>query len=214
MSNTIIPYTRHRVELRIANSRFIATIAPASSVDQAKVFIDEIKSEFSDASHNVTAYKIGSGSTTITHSSDDGEPSGTAGRPALSVLSGSGIGDAAIVITRYFGGTKLGKGGLVKAYSEAARRVINSTRKANKVPVHQVKISSPYNLYQIISRKLFTDSNYPVFIENEDFTDQVEIIVSVPVANLDDFNSSIKDLTNGKIIPLVVAKNLFKLIPH
>ncbi|RPH56726.1 MAG: YigZ family protein, partial [Chloroflexi bacterium] len=103
-----IPAKEIRRELLVVNSRFIATLAPVFSVEEAKSFISRIRAEFANASHNVPAFLIGGGNSFSEHCSDDGEPSGTAGRPALAVLRGSGLGDAAIVITRYFGGTLLG----------------------------------------------------------------------------------------------------------
>ena len=106
-----IPASETRIEMKVKNSRFIATAAPVFSVDEAKAFIARVRDEFSDASHNVPAYQVGFGPSTIAHCSDDGEPSGTAGRPMLAVVRGSGLGDIAVVVTRYFGGTKLGTGG-------------------------------------------------------------------------------------------------------
>ena len=110
MNRYFIPARETRTEIIVVNSRFIATAAPAFTVDEAKAFVARIRAEFADASHNVPAFVVGHGSSVIAHCSDDGEPSGTAGRPALAVLQGSGLGDAAVV-TRYFGGTKLGTGG-------------------------------------------------------------------------------------------------------
>mgnify|MGYP002683366668 CR=1 FL=1 len=89
----LIPAAETRVELTVVNSRFIATIAPAFSVDQARAFVGRMRAEFADASHNVPAYLIGHGAATVAHCHDDGEPSGTAGRPMLAVLQGSGLGD-------------------------------------------------------------------------------------------------------------------------
>ena len=110
----LLPAEEVRRELTVSNSRFIATLAPVSSVNEAKAFVARIRKEFADASHNVPAYIIGGGNSITEYCSDDGEPSGTAGRPALAVLRGSGLGDVAVVVTRYFGGTLLGKGGLVQ----------------------------------------------------------------------------------------------------
>ncbi len=93
----LVPAREARTELKVVNSRFIASAAPAFSVEEAKVFIARVRKEFSDASHNVPAYIIGHGSSTISHCNDDGEPSGTAGRPALAVLQGSGLGDIVVV---------------------------------------------------------------------------------------------------------------------
>ena len=114
MSDYIVPAGNFSLETVFSKSRFIASIGPASSVLEAKDYIAAKKQLYADATHNVPAYIIGSGSTVIAHSRDDGEPSGTAGRPVLAVLTGSGLRDAVLVITRYFGGRKLGTGGLVK----------------------------------------------------------------------------------------------------
>ena len=111
-----VPAQEMRHEILVVNSRFIATLAPAFSVEQAKAFVRRIRAEYADASHNVPAYVVGFGSSVTAHCNDDGEPPGTAGRPALAVLQGSGLGDAAVVVTRYFGRTRLGTGGLVRAY--------------------------------------------------------------------------------------------------
>jgi len=119
-----VPLSEIRREHVVVNSRFIATLAPAFSIEEAQIFIARIKKEFADASHNVPAYIIGGGNTVAEFCSDDREPAGTAGKPALAVLRGSGLGDAALVITRYFGGTLLGTGGLVKAYTESAQLVV------------------------------------------------------------------------------------------
>ena len=118
--NYLVPLTEIRREQEVLKSRFIATLAPAFSIDEARAFMARMKKEFSDASHNVPVYVIGGGNTVTEYFSDDGEPSGTSGKPALAVLRGSGLGDVVLVITRYFGGTLLGTGGLVKAYTEAA----------------------------------------------------------------------------------------------
>ena len=111
----LIPARRVETEFTELNSRFITSAAPAFSVSEAKAFINEIKGKYPDATHHVPVYLIGHGRSSLAHCSDDGEPSGTAGRPALAVLRGSNLGDIVLVITRYFGGTKLGTGGLVRA---------------------------------------------------------------------------------------------------
>ena len=122
----LIPACEIRREYAQLNSRFIATLAPAFNNDEARAFTRRIRLEFSDATHHVSAYIIGGGNSLTEYCSDDGEPQGTAGRPALAVLRGSGLGDAALVITRYFGGSLLGTGGLVKAYTESAQLVVTA----------------------------------------------------------------------------------------
>ena len=144
----LIPAAETRVELTVVNSRFIATIAPAFSVDEARAFVSRVRAEFADASHNVPAYVIGHGAATIAHCHDDGEPSGTAGRPMLAVLQGSGLGDVALVVTRYFGGTKLGTGGLVRAYGDAARAALVALPRAAKVATVTALVEAPYPLLE------------------------------------------------------------------
>ena len=94
-----IPAQENRAEMLVVNSRFIATLAPAFSVEEARTFIARLRAEFADATHNVPAYIVGHGASVITHAHDDGEPAGTAGRPAMAVLQGSGLGDAVVVVT-------------------------------------------------------------------------------------------------------------------
>src|ERR1044071_5679568 len=120
------PLNEIRREQVILKSRFIASLTPVFSIAEARAFLMRIKKEFADASHNVSAYIIGGGNTVTEYFSDDGEPFGTAGRPALTVLRGSGLGDVAVVITRYFGGTLFGTGGLVKAYTASTQLVVRA----------------------------------------------------------------------------------------
>ena len=148
MDHYLIPARETRTEIQVVNSRFIATAAPAFTVDDAKAFVARIKREFADASHNVSAYVVGHGATVVAHCTDDGEPSGTAGRPALAVLRGSGLGDVAVVVTRYFGGTKLGTGGLVRAYGDAVRAVLDVLPRAAKIPTHTVALVTPYPYFE------------------------------------------------------------------
>src|SRR5512139_1388569 len=165
-----VPATEIRREFTVSNSRFISTLMPAFSVDEAKGFIARIKREFPDASHNVPLYIIGHGDSEIAHCSDAGEPSGTAGRPALAVLRGSGLGDVAVVITRYFGGTKLGTGGLVRAYSEAVRSVVEAVPRAERVPTHTIMVEYPYRLVERV--RLLVDAQRGQILD-EDFAANV-----------------------------------------
>ena len=143
-----IPLNEIRREHIVVNSRFIATLAPVFSNDEARAFIARLKKEFADASHNVPAYIIGGGNTVTEYFSDDGEPAGTAGKPALTVLRGSGLGDVAVVITRYFGGTLLGTGGLVKAYTESTQMVVSAVGRGRRLTVHVALLEIPYNLLE------------------------------------------------------------------
>ena len=191
-----VPAEDIRRELTVSNSRFIASLAPVFTVDEAKAFITRIKAEFTDASHNVPVYLIGHGASEIAHCSDAGEPSGTAGRPALAVLRGSGLGDVAVVITRYFGGTKLGTGGLVRAYSEAVRLVVEAVPRAQKVLTHTIMLAFPYTYLERV-RLLVAAQDGTVL--NEDFTTDVTLTARLRVEKLLAFQSSLSELTNGKV---------------
>ena len=191
-----VPATETRRELTISNSRFISSLAPVFSVDEAKAFILRIKAEFPDASHNVPLYIIGHGASEIAHCSDAGEPSGTAGRPALAVLRGSGLGDIAVVVTRYFGGTKLGTGGLVRAYSEAVRLVVDAVPRAEKVLTHTLMLVFPYTYLERV-RLLVVAQDGKVL--DEDFAADVTLTARLRVEKLPDFQASLSELTNGKV---------------
>jgi len=210
MDDNLVPASRYEVESWMKNSRFIATIGPAFSVPEARGFIAEVNQLYQDATHNVPAYIIGSGSATTAHSSDDGEPSGTAGKPALSVLMGSGLGDTVLVITRYYGGTKLGTGGLVKAYSTAAKDAVQGVPKANKIAVHQVTISCPYPIFEQVRRLIQGHQGLNIA---EEFTDQVRIDFSLPVDRLAALQSAINELSSGQVSANVQKKNLIALQP-
>ena len=194
MSRYPVPAHEIRRELMVSNSRFIATLAPVFTVEEAKAFVARIKAEFADASHNVPAYLVGHGDSVIAHCTDAGEPSGTAGRPALAVLRGSGLGDAAVVVTRYFGGTKLGTGGLVRAYSEAVRLVVEAAPRAEKVLSHTVMLGFPYNLVERIRRLVAAQHGE---ILDEDFAAEVTLTARFPVEHLPAFQEALLEMSNG-----------------
>ena len=188
--------TEIRREHVVVNSRFIATLAPAFSIDEARAFMTRIKKEFADATHNVPVYIIGGGNTVTEYFSDDGEPAGTSGKPALAVLRGSGLGDAALVITRYFGGTLLGTGGLVKAYTESAQLVVNSVGRGQRVPVHVIMLAIPYNL---LERIRLLAVRHRAEILGEDFAGDITLTVQIPVSEFDAFQLAMRELSAGKL---------------
>jgi len=195
-SSFFVPAEEIRREHTVVNSRFIATIAPAHNDADAREFIKRIREEFPDASHNVPAYIIGGGNSVNEYCSDDGEPSGTAGRPALAVLRGSNLGDVALVITRFFGGTKLGKGGLVRAYTESAQMVVNTVHRARKLEVHVAMLVTSYPMLERI-RLLVTQ--YDGTILSEDFAEDVTMVLQFPVGKTDAFQGTIQELSGGKL---------------
>jgi uncharacterized YigZ family protein len=205
-----IPAQETRAEIQVLNSRFIATAAPVFSVDEARAFVARIKGEFADASHNVPAYLIGHGSTVIAHCHDDGEPSGTAGRPALAVLQGSGLGDVAIVVTRYFGGTKLGTGGLVRAYGDAVREVLQVLPRAEKVPTHTVLVATPYSFFERI--RLAVEAHHGQILD-EAFAADVTVTARFPVERLPPFQAALQELSSGAIEAEIVATDEATIMP-
>lgn len=191
-----IPSSEVRVEIKVANSRFIATLAPAFSVDEARAFINRIKEEFSDASHNVPVFLIGYGDSVTAHCSDAGEPSGTAGRPALAVLQGSGLGDVVVVITRYFGGTKLGTGGLVRAYSDSVRAVLEKVERSARVMTDTVMVAFPYTYLERVRR---ITSSCGGAILDEEFAADVTVTARFRVEDTPAFQAQLIELTGGTV---------------
>ncbi len=196
VSKTIIPARPARAEIQVLNSRFIASSAPVFSVEDARQFIAAIKDEFKDATHNVPAFIIGSGSSTISHCQDDGEPSGTAGRPALAVLSGSGFGDIAVVVTRYFGGTKLGTGGLVRAYTEAVKAVLAVTPQAEKVFTHTLMLVLPYPWYERV-RNLITSHHGEIL--DSDFAVDVTLTARFDQQDFPPFQAGLSEMSHSTL---------------
>ncbi len=191
-----VPAKEVRSEIVIGGSRFIATLAPAFSVDAARDFIERVKNEFGDATHNVPAFLIGGGNSVTAHASDDGEPSGTAGRPALAVLRGSGLGDVVLVVTRYFGGRKLGTGGLVRAYTQAAQAVVSDVPRAQKVMAYTTLLAAPYPLLERI-RLLVEAADGEIL--DEDFTADVTMTLRFQVEKFDAFENGLQELSAGKL---------------
>ena len=191
-----IPLTEIRREHVVVNSRFIATLAPVFSTEEARAFIARIKKEFADASHNVPAYIIGGGNTITEFCSDDGEPSGTSGKPALAVLRGSGLGDVAVVVTRYFGGTLLGTGGLVKAYTESTQLVVNAVERGRRVPVHVSMLAIPYNLLERVRLMVGRHSGE---VLGEDFAGDITMTLQFPVESFEGFQKELQELSAGTL---------------
>ncbi len=205
-----IPAEETRTEIQVLNSRFIASAAPVFTVEEAKEFVARIRQEFADASHNVPAYLVGYGASVVAHTSDDGEPSGTAGRPALAVLRGSGLGDVAVVVTRYFGGTKLGTGGLVRAYSDAVRAILDVLPRAEKVPTHTVLVAAPYSFFERV--RLAVDAHLGLILE-EEFAADVTVTARFPVERVPGFQDALREMSNGTIEAEIVGTDPATIMP-
>lgn len=211
MEARLVPAWEARAEILVVNSRFIASLAPVANVEIARTYIARIKAEFADASHNVPAFIIGHGASVVEHCNDDGEPSGTAGRPALAVLKGSGLGDVAVVVTRYFGGTKLGTGGLVRAYGDAVRAVLEDLPLARLMPTHTVMLAVPYPLYEQIDL-LAAAHNGQVL--DRDFGVDVTMTMRFVSADLPAFQEGLTELSRGQLQAEVLETNQNTLMPY
>ena len=190
--------TRHaRVEEVILRSRFITSAAPASTSDAARAFIARIRAEFPDASHHCYAFVAGPpGSTAQIGMSDDGEPSGTAGRPMLAVLLGSGIGDIAVVVTRYFGGTLLGTGGLVRAYSGGVKAVLAALPVGEKISLTTVLAAGPYRWVTPVERLL---PDFEATVAEQEFAADVTWRITLPEERAAAFSAALVELSHGEI---------------
>lgn len=193
----VVPAAPARTEIRVLNSRFLASIAPTPSVESARAFIASVRAEMPDANHHVYAYIIGHGATTTLGMSDDGEPPGTAGRPTLAVLRGSGLGDVALVVTRYFGGTLLGTGGLVHAYGDAAKAVLAVVQREEKIERRALTVMLPYSAYEPARRLVAAHAGS---ILAEEFAADVTIEVLLPLAQVARFSKQLEEITAGQAL--------------
>ncbi len=194
----VVPLEPARAELAVSNSRFIALLGRASSLEEARAFLARARAEFPDASHHVPAFLIGSGRSTTEFCSDDGEPSGTSGRPLLAVLRGSGLGDAALVVVRYFGGTLLGTGGLVKAYAEAGRLVLERARRAELIELERVELDLGYALFERLKPAAL---ELGAAVVEEAFAERVRLVLDLPAEELGRFASLAAEASGGSAAP-------------
>jgi len=191
----LIPADEAHVELQIKNSRFISRAVYTPTVEAARAFIERVKKESGGFSHAVYAFAVGHGATVTHGMSDAGEPSGTAGRPALAVVMGSGLGDVTVVIVRYFGGTKLGTGGLVKAYTESAQLVLAELPTEMKVERKQVQVVIPYSFYEQFKRLVNIHNGQ---IDKEEFAVKITLQLTFTVTNIADFTAALSEATAGQ----------------
>jgi uncharacterized YigZ family protein len=190
-----VPAARARAEDRIEQSRFVATVETARSVDDAKAVLEAVRKEFPDATHHCYAWVIGPpGSTASTAAGDDGEPAGTAGRPMLKVLLNSGVGDVVAVVTRYFGGVKLGKGGLVRAYSGGVQHALRAMTTREHVDLIDVQVVVPYAAVDAAQRALQSQGARVIA---QAFSTHVALLVRIPVDREEEVARALADATNG-----------------
>ena len=196
-----IPAGESRVELVIKNSVFIGRAAYTPTVEAAKAFIEQVKQEEPTYTHAVYAFTVGHGASVTHGMSDAGEPSGTAGRPALAVVKGSNLGDVTVVIIRHYGGTKLGTGGLVKAYTETSQLALAELPLTEKVDRLSVQITIPYSFYDSCQRLIDAHGGQ---VDHEDFAAEVTLKLTFDEEDVPAFEADLAEATAGQVIPLLL----------
>lgn len=186
-------------------SRFIGYCKPVTTEQEAIDFINKIKKDHWDATHNVYAYSLREGQ--IKRYSDDGEPSGTAGMPALDVILKNDVVDVVVVVTRYFGGVLLGTGGLVRAYAKGCKVALEAAGIVTMELCSQCKISCSYNQYGKINTLVMQKGGY---VDNCDFADNVIIDFHMPVDLVNSLNKSLADATAGEIMVEIIGENYYE----
>ena len=195
MTRYRVPARVHRVEEVIHRSRFVTTAARAPDADAAHAFVQSIRDEFPDATHNCWAFVAGPpGSTTHIGMSDDGEPHGTAGKPMLTTLLHGDVGEIAVVCSRWFGGVKLGTGGLSRAYSGGVKLVLETLPTEERVDRVRVEVTVGYADVDAVQRLV---ADMEVLLEREEYGSDVRYTCAVPDAALAGFRRAVGDLTRG-----------------
>ena len=183
-----------KAEYTVEKSRFIAHVSPAETPEEARLFVSEIKERYKDATHNVPAFVCGAGSE-HQWASDDGEPQGTSGMPVLKLITAEGLTNVAVVITRYFGGIKLGTGGLARAYTHAAKLGLEAAGICDVMESSLLKYSFDYTYLSKITN--FAAENGFEMSEIE-YTDAVSAVISCPGEETERLKSAVSDMTSGR----------------
>ena len=191
-------------EVEIERSRFIGYAKPVKSEEEAIEFVNEIKKKHKDATHNVWAYTVGE-NMNIQRYSDDGEPQGTAGIPSLEVIKKEDLRDVVVVVTRYFGGVKLGAGGLVRAYTKGAKIGLEAGKIIDKVLYQEVKIGLDYTLLGRVQNEIM---NLGFCIKDIVYEDNVNILVYSKLEDVEGFTTKIVDITSDKC-EIVLGEEFF-----
>lgn len=195
-------------EFVMKKSRFIATICPVETEEAALAFIEDMKKKYWDASHNCSAYIIGT-DLPLMRCSDDGEPGKTAGRPMLDVLLAHELTNLVVVVTRYFGGTLLGTGGLVKAYQSATIEGLQQCMIITKEIGIRTELTTDYNL---VGKLQYYINQEQLTLLSSEYTDLVRFELLVPPSRYEAFTKKIAELTNGSAIPVKFGKVYFTII--
>ncbi|XOV80829.1 MAG: YigZ family protein [Aestuariibacter sp.] len=201
MSSYLIPAENTVFEESIKSSRFVTYLAHCENMDAARAFVNQIKEKHADARHNCWAFAAGApGDSNFFGCSDDGEPSGTAGKPMLAQLSGSNIGEIVAVTARYFGGTKLGTGGLVKAYGGGVNQALKQLATKHKVLTETLKFEVPFewqNLFENTCQSLQVD------VKERHYRNKIDITLSCPIDNIEQLQQRLVHGSKGQIHPIL-----------
>lgn len=193
-----VPKAVAKAETLVQRSRFIAQLSHAPDAEKARTFVAHVRQQFPDATHHCWAFLCGPpGDTRVVGMSDDGEPHGTAGRPMLQVLLHSGVGQIVAVVTRYFGGRKLGTGGLVRAYSQAVQSALTKLQTEQAVSYQALSLEIPYHhidLFKMLCER------YQVQVDQESFSETVAVVVRIPVPAWNVFLTELRGQTQGRVI--------------
>ncbi len=183
-------------EVRVKDSRFVAWLAPAQSREQAEALIAGRAQQFADARHNCHAFRLGVGEALLAHSSDAQEPAGSAGRPMLQALAAHRLTNLVAVVSRYFGGTKLGIGGLMRAYSGAVQAAIAQAKLVPLIRTHRLLLTYRYQHSAAVEKALH---QYHAEILQSDFGAQINRLVAVRLEVVEDFCASLKEWSSGRV---------------
>lgn len=206
----VSPAKEASAEIEARRSRFIGTVAPVFAAEEAESYVLAVRRKYADATHNVYAYSVGTG-TPLERLSDDGEPKGTAGYPVLEVLKKRGLRNVACVVTRYFGGTLLGAGGLLRAYGKAASAALDAAGVAQYV-FHQVFcVTVDYDQFGRLRRDL---EGRGIRIIDTAFTERVTVKAYVTPEDVDALVARVRDLTSGKAQPSLEEGKYIPLLTH
>ncbi|NQT26003.1 YigZ family protein [candidate division KSB1 bacterium] len=184
-------------EIKIKGSRFIGFVSPAKDKQEAEQIISERSKTYYDATHNCYAYVIGLDPSIQFRYNDDGEPSGTAGKPILDMIQGRNLTQVVCVVTRYFGGTKLGTGGLVRAYGQCARETLDASRIVEQFQMKRISLRFPYDLTGSVMTIL---SKYHATIQTTQYGDETELAVDVRISHCSILTETLQENTGGRIL--------------
>lgn len=204
MKKIKIPEKKRTIEYEIKKSKFIATAEPLSHQDDVKQRIIEIREEHPGCSHVVHAFFINDGRS-ISGLSDDGEPHGTAGRPVYEVLKGSGLTDILLTVVRYFGGTKLGTGGLVSSYGQAAKNVMDELTVIEKIYTVKIRVHVNYKIFEKIKKVLLESGAVNI---DEEFSSEICLTADIPRELKSKIVEKIRDISRGDVIPEILEEGI------